>query len=137
RALALVPESRKIRAVVARGKNGTYLPTDWARALSPADQLTRATALADTLNYKDAQKALEAMGSALGARAAKGEVGCRMQVLFGSVLGKLRERSDAADGYGTAITRCHAYPDAMVDALYFGGKASASANRCDEAMDRF
>jgi soluble lytic murein transglycosylase len=137
RALAVVPESRKVRAVVARGKNGAYLPTDWARALSPADQLTRATALYDTLNYKDAEKALDAMISTLGARAAKGEVGCRVQVLLGSVLSKLRERQDAADAYGTAITRCKAYPDAMVEALYFGGKASASANRSDEAMERF
>jgi soluble lytic murein transglycosylase len=137
RALALVPESRKIRAVVARGKNGTYLPTDWARALTPADQLTRATALYETLNYKDAEKALDAMVTALGSRAAKGEIGCRVQVLLGSVLTKLRERQDAADAYGTAIVRCKAYPDAMVEALYFGGKASASANRCDEAMERF
>src|ERR1041384_8809462 len=57
RALAYVPESRKIRPVIARGKGATYLPTDWARALSPADQVTRATALADTLNYQDAEKA--------------------------------------------------------------------------------
>jgi soluble lytic murein transglycosylase len=60
-----------------------------------------------------------------------------MQTALGSVLGKLKDRSHAADAYGLAIARCDAYPDALVDALYFGGKASVSAGRCDEAKDRF
>ncbi|HKQ70557.1 MAG TPA: lytic transglycosylase domain-containing protein [Polyangiaceae bacterium] len=137
RALALVPESRRIRAVVARGKNDTYLPTDWARSLTFDEQFTRAAALADSQNYKDAEKAIDALVAAMGSKASTTEVGCRAQVLYGSVLSKLRERQRAADAYGLAVGRCAAYPDAMVDALYFGGKAIASAGRCDEAMGRF
>jgi soluble lytic murein transglycosylase len=137
RALALVPESRKIRPVVAHGKTGTYLPADWAHALSYSDQLTRAAALAESSNYQDAEKALDALATNMGAKANHNEVGCRMQILLGSVLGKVRERSRAADAYRLAISRCERYPDAMVEALYFGGKASASANHCDDAMERF
>jgi soluble lytic murein transglycosylase len=113
------------------------LPADWAKALSFADQLTRATALADAQGYADAQKALDALAVSLGPKAATSEIGCRMQVALGSVLGKLKDRSHAADAYGVAIGRCDSYPDALVEALYFGGKASTSAGRCDEAQVRF
>jgi soluble lytic murein transglycosylase len=137
RALALVPESPRMRAVVARGKGGTILPTDWAKALSFADQLTRATAFGEAQDYANAQKALDALAVSLGPKATTTEVGCRAQVVLGSVLGKLKDRPRSADAYGLAIARCEPYPDALVDALYFGGKASASAGRCDEAIDRF
>jgi soluble lytic murein transglycosylase len=137
RALALVPESARMRPLVARGRAGTILPTDWARALSFADQLTRANALADALDYTGAQKALDALTVSLGPKATTTEVGCRTEVALGSVLGKLKDRPHSADAYGLAIARCGPYPDGLVEALYFGGKASASAGRCDEAIDRF
>jgi soluble lytic murein transglycosylase len=137
RALALVPDSPKLRPVTARGKGGAVLPSDWAKALSWADQLARAQALADAQDYPNAQKALDALTVSLGQKAQSTEIGCRMQVVLGSVLGKLKDRSHAADAYGAAIARCDSYPDALVDALYFGGKASAAAGRCDEARDRF
>ncbi|HEX9295640.1 MAG TPA: tetratricopeptide repeat protein, partial [Polyangiaceae bacterium] len=137
RALALVPELQPIRAVVGRGKNGTILPSDWAKALSFPDQLARAGVLAETQNYQDAQKALEALAVVLGPKGASTEVGCRLQLALGSVLGKQKDRERAVDAYSIAIGRCEPYPDAMVDALYFGGKASASAGRCDEAIQRF
>jgi soluble lytic murein transglycosylase len=137
RALALVPESPRMRPLVARGKGGTILASDWAKALSFADQLTRATALSEAQDYTGAHKALDALALSLGAKAQTTEVGCRMQTTLGAVLGKLRDRSRAADAYGLAIARCEGYPEALVEALYFGGKASASAGRCDEAMDRF
>jgi soluble lytic murein transglycosylase len=136
-ALALVAESTRIRAIVGRGRGGNILPSDYARALSPADQLARASALADQQSPQEAQKALEALATVLGSKAAISEIGCRMQVLFGSVLVRLKDRARAADAYGVAIERCSPYPDAEIDALYFGGRASVSAGRCDEAMDRF
>jgi soluble lytic murein transglycosylase len=42
----------------------------------------------------------------------------------------------AADAWGTAITRCR-HEDALVTALYYGGKASSSARRNAEAISRF
>ena len=42
----------------------------------------------------------------------------------------------AADAWGTAIARCR-HDDALVTALYYGGKASASAHRHAEAISRF
>jgi soluble lytic murein transglycosylase len=137
RALAVVPESKQIRPLVGHGRGGTFLPADYARALSPADQLTRASALADSQLNQDALKALDALSTSLGAKASSSEVGCRMQLLLGSVLGKVKDRGRAADVYGSAIDRCAPYPDAEVEAMYYGGRASVSAGRCDEAMDRF
>jgi soluble lytic murein transglycosylase len=136
-AFAIVPETPRMRAVVGHGKGGAITASDWAKALSFADQLTRANALAEAQDFSTAQKALDALALSLGAKAQSTEVGCRMQTTLGSVQGKLRERSHAADAYGIAIARCEPYPDALVEALYFGGKASASAGRCDEALERF
>ena len=137
RALALVPETSRIRRIVARGKNGGVLASDYARALSFPDQLARANAFAETQNYADAEKALDALQSVLGPKDAASEIGCRLGVALGAVLTKQKDRVRAADTYGTAITRCEPYPEVLVEALYFGGKASASANRCDEATERF
>ena len=137
RALALVPESSRIRPIIARGKNGAVLASDYARALSFPDQLARANAFAETQNYADAEKALDALSAVLGAKGAASEVGCRLGVALGGVLAKQKDRVRAADTYGTAIARCEPYPEVLVEALYFGAKASASANRCDEATERF
>ena len=137
RALALVPESSRIRSVVARGRNGSVLASDYARALSFPDQLTRANAFVEAQNYAEAEKALDALNAVLGPKGASSETGCRMSIALGAVLAKAKDRVRAADTYGTAITRCEPYPESQVEALYFGGKASASANRCDEAAERF
>jgi soluble lytic murein transglycosylase len=137
RALALVPESKAIRPIVAHGRHGSVLPSDYARALSFPDQLTRATALAEAQKYEDAEKALDALTNALGPRGAATEIACRLNVQLGAVLAKQKDRAKSADTYQAAIARCEPYPDAMVEALYFGGKASSSARRCDEAIERF
>ncbi|HMI87327.1 MAG TPA: lytic transglycosylase domain-containing protein, partial [Polyangiaceae bacterium] len=136
RALALVPESSRIRPIVARGRSGAVLASDYARALSFPDQLARANAFVEAQNYPDAEKALDALSAVLGAKGAASEIGCRLGVALGAVLAKEKDRARAADTYGTAITRCEPYPEVLVEALYFGGKASATANRCDEAMER-
>jgi soluble lytic murein transglycosylase len=44
--------------------------------------------------------------------------------------------ADAADAWGVAIARC-AGTEALAAALYYGGKASASARRLAEAAERF
>jgi len=137
RALTFVPESQRIKPVVARGKGATVLPSDWARALSFPDQLARANALVESQSYQEAQKAIDALAVALGTKAATSEIGCQAQVALGSLLGKLKERARAADAYGLAIARCEPYRDTLVEALYFGGKASSAAGRCDEAIERY
>jgi soluble lytic murein transglycosylase len=43
---------------------------------------------------------------------------------------------DLADAWGAAIARCDG-DDGLVTALYYGGKASASAHRPSEALERF
>jgi peptidoglycan lytic transglycosylase len=136
-ALALVPETRRLRRVVAHGKDGGVLPSDWAKALSPGDQLTRAGALSDAQRYQDADKALDALAAAISPKGAMAEIACRTDVLHGAVLTKMKERARAEDVYGLAISRCEEFPDASVEALYFGAKASASAGHCDEALLRF
>jgi soluble lytic murein transglycosylase len=136
-ALALVPETRRLKRVVGHGKDGAVLPSDWAKALSPSDQLARAGALLEAQSFQDADKALDALAAAVSPKGSMAEIACRAEVLHGAVLSKLRDRARAEDTYGQAIARCEDYRDAWVEALYFGGKASASAGHCEEALSRF
>jgi soluble lytic murein transglycosylase len=133
KAIAIAPRDKKVRALVAHGKHGAFLPSDYAVALSPEDQLARAAALSDAMSFKDAEEAIDAMQPSAGS----GEIVCKALVLRAQVQGKRKERTKAADGFGTAIAKCEGYPEPLAEALLAGGRASVSANQCDEAVRRF
>lgn len=61
---------------------------------------------------------------------------CKAATIVAQALGH-RKSGEAADAWGDAIARCEGDDDALVNALYVGAKASASANRSDEALARF
>jgi len=132
RAFALLPKDKRRQPIVAHGKKGALLPRDFAAALSPEDQLARASALSDAFGYKDAEAALDAMPAALPA-----DIACKALVLRAQVQNKLKDRTRAADTFGAAIPKCEAYPEVLPDALLGGGRASVSSNQCDEAVRRF
>jgi soluble lytic murein transglycosylase len=133
KAVALVPKDKKWRALIAHGKRGAFLPSDYAAALSPEDQLARAAALSEAQSFKEAEAAIDAMPLS----AASGEVACKAVVLRAQVQSKQKERAKAADGFGAAIEKCEGYPDPLAEALLAGGRASVSINQCDEASRRF
>jgi soluble lytic murein transglycosylase len=66
-----------------------------------------------------------------------GELSCEAWLVRGEALVKMRNRKpEAADAYKGAIEHCAGQPH-HPDALFAGGKASASAGREVEAMERY
>lgn len=66
-----------------------------------------------------------------------GEYACEVWLTRGEALVKMRNRKpEAADAYKGAIDRCEGQPR-RADALYAGGRASASAGRNPEAAARY
>ncbi len=137
RASAMIPESARMRPLTPHGKRGTMLPTDWTAALSPAEQLARATALSEGRDAKEARKTLDTLFGVLRQRHDSAEVVCRAQMLSAQLYGKAKDRVKEASEYEKAIAACGAHPDALVDALFAGGKASSAASQREEAIARF
>lgn len=107
-----------------------------AAALSRDELLARALSLADAGKDDDAARALEALAQAAPAGGAD-DIGCRSALALAQLRAKRRERALAPAAFGVAIDHCAAQPDRLVEALFGGGKASAQASRCGEAMQRF
>lgn len=129
-ALAIVPESRRFPTLKVKKLGDVSAP------LSPAEHVARAAALADAGKADDAEKIVEAVLAL--PRAKVGDEGaCKAHLLYAQLLGKRREKAKSSDEYGVAIERCDKFDDVLVEALYAGGKAAASAGRCDEALVRF
>ncbi len=63
------------------------------------------------------------------------EAGCKAAIVRAQATPRGKS-ADGADTWGIAIGRCEA-DEALATALYYGGKASASAHRPDDALDRF
>jgi soluble lytic murein transglycosylase len=107
--------------------------------LTPAERVRQAQAWLDDKQPRRATEVAEALLDALGkgkpkdpdARAA----GCKAAILVAQALPRGKQ-SASADAWTKAIDRC-ADDDGLVTALYFGAKASASAHRDAEALDRF
>jgi soluble lytic murein transglycosylase len=96
-------------------------------ALSDADRLKLAQA------WLDAGEPTKAVTEAQAVLAAKGATSCKAASLRATALGKTK--ASAADAWGDAITAC-AGDDALVAALYSGGKSSLSSKRTQEGLER-
>ena len=107
-----------------------------AAPLTPDERVRQAQAWADASQPKRATEALGALLKALPATAKKyREAACRAAILRAQQVPR-GKASEAADDWGEAIDRCDGQTD-QVTALYYGGKASASAHRNAEALVRF
>ncbi len=60
---------------------------------------------------------------------------CEAWAVRGEALSRLKRKAEAADAHGEALRHCAG--DRRVEALFVGGKASASAGRPPEAIARF
>jgi soluble lytic murein transglycosylase len=95
-----------------------------AQAWLESGQPKRATELAESV-----LKALPRGGKA------HHEAACRAAIVRAQAKPRGKP-DDAADAWGAAIARCDG-DESLVTALYYGGKASASAHRPTEALERF
>ena len=102
---------------------------------TPEDLLARARALAGSQQYREAVLVTDKI-----VRTAKGkkasEYACDLWLVRGDSLTKLKKKPEAADAFKTTIDRCAGQPR-RVEALFLGGRASASAGRGIEAIARF
>ena len=105
-------------------------------ALTVEERAKQAQAWLDSAQPKRALELAEAVVKAVP-RGGKDhhEAACKAAIVRAQA--KPRGKSeDIADAWGAAIARCDG-EEALVTALYYGGKASASAHRPSEAIDRF
>jgi soluble lytic murein transglycosylase len=113
-------------------------------ALTPEEQLRQAQAWLDASQPKRARDALEALPPFVGPLPRDGEkherqhheaTACSAAIVRAQTAAHGKAEA-AAEAWGAAIARCR-HDDALVTALYYGGKASASAHHDAEAASRF
>lgn len=104
--------------------------------LSPEERAQQVQAWSDGGQPRHAIEAADALLKAVP-RGTKEhhEAACKAAVVRAQAKTRVKA-DDAADAWGTAISRC-AGEEALVTALYYGAKASASAHRPAEALERF
>lgn len=104
--------------------------------LSAEEQLARARSLTASGQPREAVLATDKLIKLPRAKKA-GELSCDVWLARGEALVKMRNRKpEAADAYKGAIEHCEGQPR-RVDALFAGARASASAGRHLEAIERF
>jgi len=102
--------------------------------LTPDERARQAQAWLDASQPKRATEVAEALLKDLPLKDTKHrEAACKAAVVRAQAAPRGK---GAADDWGVAIERCDG-DDVLVTALYYGGKASASAHREDEARERF
>ncbi len=119
RALDTLP--RDARASAAGGPLGSR--TDAARAKLRAREPRAAVAALDRLARDPAARD-------------RSLASCELWRLRGEALGEVKRRAEAAEAYGVAIDLCRG-GDGAVEVLFAAAKASASAQRHEEARVRF
>lgn len=114
------------------------IPSKQRKALertSPEDLLARARALSSSQQYREAVLVTDKI-----VRTAKGkkasEYACDLWMVRSDALSKLKKKPEAADAFKGTIDKCAGQPR-RVEALFLGGRASASAGRHVEAIERF
>jgi soluble lytic murein transglycosylase len=119
-----------------RVRAAALLKRPGAPLLTPDERARQAQAWLDAGQPKRATETGSALLKALAKDDKKHrEAACKAAIVCAQAVP--RGKSDrAADAWGEAIARCEG-EDAQVTALYYGGKASASAHRQVEATSRF
>ena len=104
--------------------------------LSSEEQLAKAKGLAGSGQPREAVLVTDKLVK-LPATAHPGEFACDVWLVRSEALAKMRnKKAEAADAYKGAIEHCAGQPR-HVDALFAGGRASASAGRHLEAIARY
>jgi len=128
--------AEKVDALGLRARSIALLGRHGSAALTPEERVQQAQALLDARQQKRAREVAEAVLKDIP-RGAKDhrEAACKAAVVRAQAKprGKAEE---VADAWGAAIARCNG-DDLLATALYYGGKASVSAHRTTEALERF
>jgi soluble lytic murein transglycosylase len=104
--------------------------------LTADEQLAKARGLLGSQQYRESVLVTDRLIKLPKAKK-PGEVACEAWLVRGEALVKMRtKKPEAADAYKGAIAHCEGQPR-QADALFAGGRASASAGRLPEAIERF
>ena len=114
-------------------KRAQALDSSLPRDLDVEQRIARARAFLDA---SKAEKARVEIDGALATRPKDAAVACRARSLRAQIVARWK-KSAAADAWGEAIRACDKQGDALASALYSGAKASAAAQRPDEALERY
>jgi len=134
RLLVEAPTFDDVSGAPALRKRAIALDAALPRELTVDERVARARALLDAGKVEKARTELDAV---LGAIPRSDHGGtCRARTLRAQIVARWK-RSAAADAWGDAIRACEGEGDALASALYSGAKASAAAQRPDEAIERF
>jgi soluble lytic murein transglycosylase len=128
--------AERVDALGLRARALTLLGRRASSSLTIEEHVQQAQALLDAKQPKRARELAEAVLKDIP-RGAKDhrEAACKAATIRAQ--SKPRGKADElADAWGAAIARCSG-DDSLVTALYYGGKASASAHRTAEALERF
>jgi soluble lytic murein transglycosylase len=129
----MIAEKVDVAALRARAAAAANKPVP---VLTPAERVRQAQAYLDAAQPRRARDAAETLLKSLRrGDKTQAEVACRAAIVVAQATphGKSDE---SADAWGAAIARCEG-DDALVTALFYGGKASVSASRPTEAIARF
>jgi soluble lytic murein transglycosylase len=128
--------AEKIDLSALRAKASTMLIPRAPLLLTPEELARQAQAWFDAGKSKRAIEIADGLLKALPrGKSEHREAACKAAIVRAQA--KPRGKTDdLADAWGLAIARCEG-DDALVTALYSGGKASVSAHRTSEALERF
>jgi soluble lytic murein transglycosylase len=127
-------ETADVAGLRSRAAHLLKLPA--APALTPEERARQAAAWLDGSQPKRATEVADALLQALPKTdTSHREAACKAAIVRAQAVPRSKS-SVAADAWGMAIDRCDGSDD-RVTAFYYGAKASASAHRDDEALERF
>jgi len=115
-------------------KRAQALDASLPRDLDVAQRVARARAWLDANKVEKAR--LEVEGALAAIHSKDHEEACRARTLRAQIVARWK-KSAGADAWGDAIRACDKQGDALATALYAGAKASAAAQRSDEALERW
>jgi peptidoglycan lytic transglycosylase len=128
--------AEKVDALGLRTRAASLLGRHASAALTPEERAQQAQAWLDARQQKRAREVAEGLLKDIprGTKEHR-EAACKAAVVRAQAKprGKAEELADA---WGAAISRCNG-DDLQATALYYGGKASASAHRIAEALERY
>jgi len=128
--------AEKVDALGLRARASALLGRHASSALTVEERAQQAQGLLEARQQKRARELAEALLKDIprGTKEHR-EASCKAAIIRAQA--KPRGKADElADAWGAAIARCSG-DDSLVTALYYGGKASVSAHRTAEALERF
>ncbi len=118
-------------------KKAIALDVTLPRDLTTDERIKRAQAFAAAGQSERGRSESEAAIATIAGKDRVSEPSCRAHTVRAQTLAKAPKKAVTADAWGDAIRSCGKETDGLATALFSGAKASAGAQRPDEALERY